>query len=268
MSTSGPNVPTCALTFGSVNVPQADVVSAKIHLGCSTEVSSFEVVLQNWNGKYSPNGSHPIVVGVDGGCGICRLPNNPADSAVISLRVESVKYESSSTESYLRISGRCWGEKLFRRVVTKIYENKKGEEIVKDLLDNYALLSHVRDSVELVEDTDTTYTKLEYEDTPLWDVLKYIAESADKAGVIGFDFRIAPDGKFEFFPKNSKTNTINLTDKIEDSNYRKDIHRIRNRIKILGEADKSYPLNKDALDRNFESAGWCLDCGIGQCCSG
>ena len=264
MSTSGPSVPTCALTLGSVNVPEADIISTKIHLGCSTEVSSFEVVLQNWNGKYSPNGSHPIIVGVDGGCGLCRLPNNPANSAVISLRVESIKYESTSTESYLRISGRCWGEKLFRRVVTKTYENKKGEEIVKDLLDNYALLSHVRDSVELVEDTDTTYTKLEYEDTPLWDVLKYIAESADKAGVIGFDFRIAPDGKFEFFPKNSKTNTINLTDKIEDSNYRKDIHRIRNKITIRGEADKSYPLNKDAWTEILNPSDGVWTAGLGN----
>jgi hypothetical protein len=88
--------------------------------------------------------------------------------------------------------------------VTKTYENKKGEEIVKDLLDYYVGLSHVRDGTELVEATDTTYTKLEYENTPVFDILKYIAESADKQGVIGFDFRVAPDGKFEFFPKTAK----------------------------------------------------------------
>ncbi|MCS7115138.1 MAG: hypothetical protein N0A00_07075, partial [Candidatus Bathyarchaeota archaeon] len=47
---------------------------------------------------------------------------------------------------------------------------------------------------------------------PVWDIIRYIAETADKNGVIGFDFRVAPDGKFEFFPRNSKTSPVSLTD--------------------------------------------------------
>ncbi|MEM3357000.1 MAG: hypothetical protein QW166_04145, partial [Candidatus Bathyarchaeia archaeon] len=97
-----------------------------------------------------------------------------------------------------------------------------------------------------VEDTDTTYTRLEYKDTPVFDILKYIADSADKQGVVGFDFRIAPDAKFEFFPRNSKTSSISLSEKIEVSEYRKDIHRIRNKITVYGASDKSTPLDKDA----------------------
>ena len=127
-------------------------------------------------------------------------------------------------ESYVRVAGRCWGERLFRRVVTKTYENKKGEEIVKDLLDYYVGLSHVRGGTELVEATDTTYTSLAYENTPVIDVLRYVAESADKAGVIGYDFRVAPDGKFEFFPKNSKASAVSLSERIEQSEYSRDVH--------------------------------------------
>ncbi len=244
------NLPVVAVIFGSVAPPQGDLVELRVHLGCTREVCSFEVLLQNWGGKYSPNGATPISIGADGsisvGRGACPL--------LITCRVESVKYESTPVESYVRVSGRCWGERLFRRVVTKTYENKKGEEIVKDLLDYYVGLSHVRGGTELVEATDTTYMSLAYEDTPVIDILQYIAESADKAGVIGYDFRVAPDGKFEFFPKNSKTSAVSLSEKIEQSEYGRDIHRVRNRIAVYGVADKSMPLNKDAWTESLTPA--------------
>jgi hypothetical protein len=169
-----------------------------VHLGATKEVSSWELLLQNWDKKYSPGGTCPLAVGQDGYICIGRGTNVPQ---IITTRTESIKYESSPNENYVRVAGRCWGEKLFRRVVTKTYSNQKGEVIVKDLMDYFAGISHVRNSVELVENTDTTYTKLEYENTPVWDILKYVAESSDKQGVIGYDFRVAPDGKFEFFPE-------------------------------------------------------------------
>ena len=239
--------PAIALSLGTVGVPQSDVMDLTVHLGCSKEVSSFEALLHNWNGKYSPGGAYPILVGATGGVGICRAPHNPAAVPLISLKVESVKYESDAFDSSVRVSGRCWGEWLFRRVITKTYVNVKGEDIIKDLIDSFTDLGHVRGATELVESTDTTFTKLQYEDTPLWDIIKYVAETSDKAGVIGFDFRVAPDGLFEFFPKNTKTNPVSLSEKIEVSEYRKDITRVRNRVKIFGEATKSYPLDKDGL---------------------
>jgi len=235
--------PVVAVVFGSVAPPQGDVVELQVHLGCTEEVSSFEALLQNWNSKYSPGGTSPLSVGVDGSISVGRGANCPL---LITCRVESVKYESSPSESYVRVSGRCWGERLFRRVVTKTYVNQKGEEIVKDLMDYYVGLSHVRNSTELVEDTDTTYTQLEYESTPANDILQDIAESADEAGVIGYDFRVAPDGKFEFFPRNSKANNVTLAERIEQSEYSMTISRVRNKATVYGVADKSVPEDKDA----------------------
>ncbi|MBN1245810.1 hypothetical protein JXA31_09485 [Candidatus Bathyarchaeota archaeon] len=245
------DAPVVAIVFGGVTPPQGDVVELRVHWGCTREVSSFEALLQNWGGKYSPNGATPVSVGVDGSISVGRGASCPL---LMTCRVESVKYESTPVESYVRVSGRCWGERLFRRVVTKTYENKKGEEIVKDLLDYYVGLSHVRDSTELVEDTDTTYTSLAYENTPVIDVLQYVAESADKAGVIGYDFRVAPDGKFEFFPRNSKTSSVSLSEKIEQSEYGRDIHRVRNCITVYGVADKSVPLDKDSWTESLTPA--------------
>jgi hypothetical protein len=245
------NPPAVAIVFGSVTPPQGDVIELVVHLGCTKEVSSFEVVLANWNGKYSPNGAYPITVGLDGSLSVGRTGNCPL---LLTCRVENLKYQSSPTENYLTVSGRCWGERLFRRVVTKTYENQKGEAIVKDLLDYYVGLSHNRGGTELVEATDTTYSRLEYSDTPVMDILQAIASSADKQGVIGYDFRVAPDGKFEFFPQNTKTSSVNLSERIENSEYSKDILRVRNRASVYGAADKSVPTDKDAWTESLSPA--------------
>ncbi len=245
---SEPAAPAIGLVFGTITPPQADVVELFVHLGCSKEVSSYNVTLHNWNGKYSPDGTNPITVGLDGSISLGRTPNMPL---LITLRVENVKYQSSPTEHYIIVSGRCWGERLFRRTATANYTGMKGEEIVKDLLNYYAGLSHVRASVELVSNTDTTYSELEYEDSPVWDILKYIAESSDSGGVIGFDFRVAPDGKFEFFLKNSKTNATVIVERIDDTvEYEKDISRVRNKITVYGLADKSVPADKVSWTRS------------------
>jgi hypothetical protein len=253
-------IPKMTVALGSVGVPQADIVDCIVHLGATKEVSSWELTLQNFDGKYSPSGAYPLSVGQDGYICIGRGSNVPQ---VITTRTESVSFQDKPNEYYVKVSGRCWGEKLFRRVVTKTYTSQKGEAIVKDLLDYYAGISHVRGSIELVENTDTTYTDLEYSDSPVWDILKYIAGSADKSGVISYDFRVAPDGKFEFFPKYSKTNTVDLTDRIEQIEYRTDISRVRNKIMSYGLADKSVPTDKVSWTRSLtpSDGAWAADSG-------
>ncbi len=257
--------PVVALVFGSVTPPQGDVLNLRVHLGCTNEVSSFSCLLQNFDKKYTD--TYPITVGVNGSLSVGRGANCPL---MATIRVEEVTCESSPVENYLRVKGRCWGEKLFRRVITKTYENQKGEDIVKDLIDYYAGLSHVRDSTELIEDTDTTYTLLEYENTPVFNVLKYIASSADKNGVVGFDFRVEPDAKFAFFPRNSKTSPVSLSELIESSEYRRDIHRIRNRIMTYGARGRPYPMDvdgqtwSDSLSENLTQVNYWLEHALGK----
>lgn len=243
-------LPICSVVFGSVTPPQSDVLDLRVHLGATDEVSSFECLLQNFDKKYSLDGTHPIDVGIDGSISMGRTPNNPL---VATVTVEETKALSNSQgESYMRVSGRCWGERLFRRVVTKTYESQKGEAVVKDLMNNYVGLSHTRNSVELIEDTDTTYTKLEYENTPVVDILKYIAKTADKTGTIGYDFRVAPDGKFEFFPQNSKTSAVSLSERLENSEYQRSVVRKRDKIIVYGAAEKKIPSDGDAWTETLD----------------
>ena len=248
------DLPVAALVFGSVAPPQTDILDLVVHLGATREVSSFSCLLRNFDKKYSPGGTYPILIDSDGSISGGRNPNQ---LLLITTRTESIRAESGYDENgdpvaALRVAGRCWGERLFRKLVTKTYENKKGEDIVKDLIDYYVGLSHVRDSVELIENTDTTYSLLEYENTQVMDILKYIAGSADKAGVIGFDFRVAPDAKFEFFPRNSKTSSVSLSERLEVSEYERSIFRKRDKIFVYGAAEKKYPLNGDSWTETLD----------------
>jgi len=250
------DLPVVAVAFGAVAPPQGDVVETHVHLGCTKEVSSFEVLLQNWDKKYSQGGTYPISLASAATIRIGRGTNLPY---ILTGRVEELHCESDANSHYIRVSGRCNGEKLFRRLVTKGYYDKKGEYIVKDLLDSFVGLGHTRSGTELVEDTDTTYTRLEYEDTPVWEILKYIAETSSKSGTIGFDFRIAPDGLLEFFPLNSKSSSISLTDKLEIIEYGKDIFKIKNKIQVFGAAERYEPSDGDAWTEN--TTNWTLDFG-------
>ncbi len=251
------NIPRVVAAFGGYGLTESDIIECRVHLGCTKEVSSFELLLQNWNGKYSPSGSVPLAVGMEGYVKVGRISSPPQ---LISGRIESLKYFGKPTENYVYVSGRCYGEFLFRRVFTGTFENQKGEDIVKYLLDNLVGLSHNRDGTELVEATDTTYTKLEFDNTPVFDIIKQIADTADKNGVIGYDFRVAPDGKFEFFPRGSKTSNVSLSEVIEEYEFRRDISRVRNKIYIYGCEGKKLPTddNEDGYTEsttNWESNG-------------
>jgi hypothetical protein len=253
-------IPKASAVFGSVTPPQSDIIDLRVHLGCTAEISSFECLLQNFDKKYSPGGTYPINVGSDATISLGRDPNCPL---VLTGKVEEIEPLSDALEHYIRVRGRCNGEQLFRRLVTKSWDNVKGEVVIKYVIDNYTSLSHVRDSVELVEDTDTIYTHLEYDDTPVFDIIKYIAETADLAGAIGYDFRIAPDGKFEFFPKNSKTSSVDLSERLEVSEYKKDIFRVRNKITVYGARGRNEPADKDAYTEESLD-GWAFGPGEGS----
>ena len=80
-----------AVVFGGVTPPQNEVVSLPVHLGCSKEVSSYELTLQNWDAKYSPGGTYPITVGMDGSISLGRGIPCPL---VMTCHVERVKCSS------------------------------------------------------------------------------------------------------------------------------------------------------------------------------
>ena len=96
-------LPVVAVVFGSVTPPQDDIVDVRVHLGCSNEISSFDCLLQNFDKKYSPSGTYPINVGVDGNISLGRGANCPL---ILTLKVEEIEPLSTATENYIRVRGR------------------------------------------------------------------------------------------------------------------------------------------------------------------
>jgi len=232
-----------------IQIPNEDMIKLRAHIAMMEETSSFELTLYNFDKQYIE--TYPIAnkdfVRIFIGRGTV-LPQ------VFQGKVEEIDAESEAMYHELTLKGRCIGEDLYRRLVTEWWQNIKGEVAVRALLDKYCtFLRHQRNGVELIEDTDTTYTELDYDKTKLKDVLDFIAKTADKAGVIGYDYRVEYDGLFAFFARGTKTSPISLTDVIKYSNYRKTVHRVRNRIYVYGAAEKMLP----ATDIWSESlVGW------------
>lgn len=238
------DLPTAEVVFGSVTPSLGRIIDLVVHLGCTKEVSSFKCLLNNWDEQYSPGGATPITFPSDATIKIGRGSNKPL---LLTGKVEDPEYFGDSQHHYLEVVGRCLGEQEFRRNVTKGYISKKGEEIVKDLIDNYTSLSHNR-SGELIENTSTTFNKLYYDGKQVSEILQYIAKTSDLSGVIGFDFRVAPDGKFEFFPVESKTSAVSLTDKLEFRSYRPRASGIRNRAHVYGANEAKLPSDGDLAE--------------------
>jgi len=226
---------------GGIQIPNEDMIELRSHIAMMEEVSSFSLKLYNFDKQYIE--TYPIANKAFVRIFIGRGTVMPQ---IFQGKVEEIDAESEAMYHELTVKGRCIGEDLYRRLVTEWWRNIKGEQAVKNLLDKYCtFLRHQRNGTELIENTDTTYTELDYDKTKLKDPLDFIAKTADKAGVIGFDYRVEYDGLFAFFARGSKTSPISLTDVIKYSNYRRTVHRFRNRIYVYGATEKVIPYNAD-----------------------
>jgi len=86
---------------------------------------------------------------------------------------------------------------------------------------------------------------MQYSDTTIWEILKFICATADLSAVIGYDMRVGWDGNFEFFSLSSIAESYSLQDECQFNRYLKDSTRVRNKIKVKGKADKPYPRTTD-----------------------
>jgi len=216
-----------------------DVIDATVYLAVTEEVGSLNLLLQNFAAAYTDK------ISVGDLIEIAMTRGSDPYYKVMKGRIESVTKIGEATirglQHYLRLKGRDLGAELFNRLVTKRYENKEGSVIVKDVLANFTDLESIG-----VEATYSTYVEEEYENKPAWEIIKYIAETAQNAsGIIGYDFK-CEEGDLKFYERGKYSSGVSLTDLITLIEFETAIERVRNRIYVYGEASKPYPLDRDA----------------------
>ena len=235
-----------------------DVIDATVYLAVTEEVGSFNLLLQNFAAAYTDQ------IGVGDLIEIAMTRGSDPYYKVMKGRIESITKIAEATirglQHYLRLKGRDLGAELFNRLVTKHYLNQEGSVIVKDVLANFTSLESIG-----VESTNSTYAEEDYENKPAWEIIKYIAETAQNSGgVIGYDFK-CEEGDIKFYERGKYSSGVSLTDLITLVEFEKAIERIRNKILIYGEASKPHPLDRDAWTESVTptDGSWSSGTGTG-----
>lgn len=117
--------------------------------------------------------------------------------------------------------------------------------MANNLTNSYATADSAKVYLDLIERSSTAFTQLKYSHTTIFDILRFICDVSDLSGAIGYEMRVEYDGKFSFFPKETKAESYSLSDECQYQSYLKDASRIKNRITVFGKKDKPYPLDAD-----------------------
>jgi hypothetical protein len=146
-------------------IEKNEILDLNLHFGCTTEVSSFEIVIDNGNtaynaGDYYVGGTKEIQTGDDIVIYVKRGTIN-GTKPLLTGKVEDVdivdQNEDYEFRNVVTIRGRCLGSQFFDRKYSgdlnetvgsdyRAYQRKEGEaeSLVAYLIDNYTSLSHIR----------------------------------------------------------------------------------------------------------------------------
>jgi len=156
-------LPSAKVTVSGSDIAAQNLLDIYIHLGCTKETNSFEVIVNNSNpdyyeGQYSPGGAKEFTLASTLSIKIKRGTITGSTKTLITGKIESIEYVDEAEEYgfkdvvYLR--GRCLGQDLFSRKfdgdLIAAAGSGKAETIVAYLIDNYTSLSHVRNASDLI----------------------------------------------------------------------------------------------------------------------
>jgi len=259
-------LPSAKVTVSGSDIATQNLLDIYIHLGCTKETNSFEVIVNNSNpdyyeGQYSPGGAKEFTLASTLSIKIKRGTITGSTKTLITGKIESIEYVDEAEEYgfkdvvYLR--GRCLGQDLFSRKfdgdLIAAAGSGKAETIVTYLIENYTSLSHTRAAVDLIQTSNTSFTEFLCSHESIFDLIKYISEVASTAeGVIGYDAVIEYDGTFAWRPKSYAQEPYSLEEEFQIERYLVDMSRIKNKIWVYGKADKPYPLDVDG--QNYSDA--------------
>jgi hypothetical protein len=193
--------------------------------------------------------AYPIVKGQAATIKLGRDPHMPL---MLTGKIEKLDETERPASNELMVSGRCEGRRLYNLHWTSRQAEINASALLKMVVE-YVGLSHVRDGTELIEDSPTVYSLLDYEDTPVYDIVNYVVETCvSPDGAIGYDWRVCPDGKFQSFPIGSKIYAKDLVGFEEEAALSSSILKIFNRVKVRGQRTKAMPADRDGMTEILE----------------
>jgi len=172
----------------------------------------------------------------------------------------------ASQEYYLLLSGMDIGQELLvpPNLVKKVYESVNGKTIIKDAID---YCSEVTNKFVDVDNEIASNHDFEFREVTPASAIREVCEVAKTlAGAVGFDGYVDPAGNMHVFKRGKYTSGVSLTERIEHYKKEDDVHRVRNRIKVYGAAERAYPLDKDAWTESLTPAdgSWASGTGTGS----
>jgi len=172
----------------------------------------------------------------------------------------------SSQEYYLLLNGMDIGQELLvpPNLVKKVYENVNGKTIIEEAID---LCNEVTKKFVDADNEIASTHDFEFQEVTPDSVIKDVCENAKTSGgAVGFDGYIDPAGNVHIFKRGKYTSSVSLTEKIEHYKKEDDVHRVRNKIKVYGAAERAHPLDKDAWTESLTPAdgSWSSGTGTGS----
>jgi hypothetical protein len=124
--------------------------------------------------------------------------------------------------------------------------------MTSNLVNTYENTGYV--DLDLIKDTNTSYTEMLFSHETIFDIIKFIADTASTSGgVIGYDSRVEYDGCFAFVSKGSIAEPYNLTGECQIERYMESIEAVKNKITVYGKAEASRPANLDDWTEGLET---------------
>jgi len=154
------DIPEATVSVGGTSIATENLIAIHVHLGCTKEVSNFEVVVDNSNpdyheADYSPGGDKEFTKGNEVIVKCTRGTISGSTKALLTGNLESLEYIDLAEDYQYRdvvvLRGRCKGWQLFARkfdgdliAVTSAnayqeYKRTDGEaeSMIAYLIDNY-----------------------------------------------------------------------------------------------------------------------------------
>jgi len=152
-------------------VPNVTTSTVRKTTSDNNAVSTFTTTINNYIGSYADEWTIGDDVDI-----YADVDTNPPTTQIFNGVLESIKFNGKGNKEKLVLTGKDYSVRLIDRTVEpEVYNNLPAGSIVKDIIVKYT------DDITTtnVENTNTTITRIAFNQIPVFDAVKQLAEQSD-----------------------------------------------------------------------------------------